>query len=66
VSLEVELAAARGSFSLQVSFSAGAGVTALFGRSGAGKSTIVSMVAGLSRPDTGRIVLNGRTLLDTE
>jgi molybdate transport system ATP-binding protein len=65
VSLEVELAARRGRFSLDASFSAGPGVTALFGRSGAGKTTIVSMVAGLARPDAGRIVLNGRTLLDT-
>ena len=41
------------------------GVTALFGPSGAGKTTIVNMVAGLSRPDAGRIVMNGRCLFDS-
>lgn len=65
MSLQVELGNRRGDFVLDVDFSAGRGVTALFGRSGAGKTTIVSMVAGLARPDAGRIVLNGRALLDT-
>lgn len=65
MSLQVELAAKRASFSLDVAFSAGPGVTALFGRSGAGKTTVVAMIAGLARPEAGRVVLNGRTLLDT-
>ncbi len=43
----------------------GDGVTALFGPSGCGKTTILSAVAGLLRPLQGRIVLDGRTLLDT-
>jgi molybdate transport system ATP-binding protein len=40
-------------------------VTALFGPSGSGKSTIVRMIAGLERPERGRIVLGSRVLLDT-
>jgi molybdate transport system ATP-binding protein len=40
-------------------------VTALFGRSGAGKTSIVTLVAGLRRPLAGRIVLNGRVLFDS-
>ena len=55
----------RGDFSLDVAFETGAGVTALFGRSGAGKTTVVTMVAGLARPRAGRIALNGRTLFDS-
>jgi len=41
------------------------GVTALFGPSGAGKSTIINAVAGLLRPDLGRVVLDGDVLADT-
>ena len=52
-------------FTLDVDILAEAGVTALFGRSGAGKTTIVNAVAGLLRPDEGRITLGPVTLLDT-
>nr|WP_238941608.1 ATP-binding cassette domain-containing protein [Jannaschia sp. Os4] len=40
------------------------GVTALFGPSGAGKTTFVRAVAGLARPESGRIALDGRVLWD--
>jgi molybdate transport system ATP-binding protein len=52
-------------FALDAAFEAPAGVTALFGRSGSGKSTVVNAVAGLLRPDRGRITLDGTVLLDT-
>jgi len=65
VSLDVRLRHAFGSFILDVDFTAPAGVTALFGRSGAGKTTVVNAVAGLLRPAEGRIVVDGATLLDT-
>ena len=42
------------------------GITALFGRSGAGKTTIVNMLAGLIKPDRGRIVVDGQSLFDGE
>ena len=42
------------------------GVTAIFGRSGAGKSSLINLVAGLSKAQKGRITLNGRTLFDSE
>ncbi len=55
-----------GAFSLDVTFSAAAqGVTALFGRSGAGKSATLGAVAGALRPDRGRIVLGERVLFDS-
>ncbi len=65
MSLIVELKDRRGDFSLDVAFEAARGVTALFGRSGAGKTTIVTMVAGLAAPRAGRIVLNDRVLFDS-
>ena len=52
-------------FTLDAAFEAPAGVTALFGRSGSGKTTVVNAVAGLLRPDSGRIVAEGAVLLDT-
>ena len=42
-----------------------AGVVALFGRSGAGKTTLVNMLAGLLRPDSGRIAVAGRVLFNS-
>jgi molybdate transport system ATP-binding protein len=50
---------------IEARFASEGGVTALFGRSGAGKTSIVSMIAGLLRPDRGRIELDGDTLDDT-
>lgn len=52
-------------FALDVAFDAPPGVTALFGRSGSGKTTVVNAVAGLLRPDAGRIALDGRVLSDS-
>lgn len=51
-------------FNLDVSFKTDAPVTALFGRSGAGKSTILSLIAGLVRPDHGFIKLDGLSLFN--
>ncbi|NKC32090.1 molybdenum ABC transporter ATP-binding protein [Falsiroseomonas selenitidurans] len=56
----------RDGFALDAGFTvAEAGVTALFGPSGCGKSTLLSIVAGLLRPDAGRVVLGGTVLVDT-
>lgn len=56
----------RDGFAIDAGFTtAGDGITALFGPSGCGKSTILGTVAGLLRPDAGRIALDGTALLDT-
>lgn len=52
-------------FMLDVAFEAGDGVTALCGPSGSGKTTVLSLVAGLLRPERGRIELGGEVLTDT-
>ena len=52
-------------FRLDVDIEVPAGITILFGASGSGKSTILRTIAGLSRPDAGRVVLNGVVLFDS-
>ena len=65
MTLSVALQHRIGAFALDVAFEAPAGVTALFGRSGSGKTTVVNAVAGLLRPQAGQIHLEGRALVDT-
>jgi len=59
------LGAGAPSFVLDVSMEVSAGITILFGPSGAGKSTLLDCIAGLARPDTGRIALGGEVLFDS-
>lgn len=64
LSLTVELR--RGRFDLVADLAMNGGVTGLFGPSGSGKSTLLGILAGLVRPDRGRIVLDGVTLYDSD
>ena len=64
--LEVDIELRRGDFLLAAAFTSQAdGVTALYGRSGSGKTSLVGALAGLLRPQRGRIRLDGRTLFDS-
>lgn len=63
--IEIDIGKRLGTFALDVAFQAGGGVTALFGRSGAGKSTIVKAIAGLTPPDRGRIKVGETVLFDS-
>jgi len=62
VAIEKRLA----NFTLDVKFETTRGVTALFGHSGAGKTSIVNMIAGLMQPDSGHIALEDRLLYSAE
>jgi molybdate transport system ATP-binding protein len=62
--LAVDVEKRLGNFTLAARFEATAGVTALFGPSGAGKTTIVNMIAGLLTPDRGSISFDGTLLFD--
>jgi len=55
----------EGTFDMDLHFRASAGFTILFGASGAGKTTVLDCIAGLSRPDGGRIVVSGHELFDS-
>jgi molybdate transport system ATP-binding protein len=63
--LSVDVEKQLGEFALHARFEAPGGATALFGPSGAGKTSIINMIAGLTRPDRGRIRLGEETLFDT-
>lgn len=65
MTLVVDVRHRLGAFSLDVTFESEGRLTALFGRSGSGKTSIVNLVAGLMRPDDGRIVVDGTVLVDT-
>jgi molybdate transport system ATP-binding protein len=53
-------------FRLSFQFAAERGVTAIVGPSGSGKTTILNLVAGLLRPDTGKISLHDKVLFDSK
>ncbi len=64
--LEIEIQKQLGAFRLDVAFETGSqGLTALFGRSGSGKTSTVAAIAGLLRPDEGRIAVGGEVLFDS-
>lgn len=63
--LSVEAEKRLGEFFLSARFEAAGGATALFGPSGAGKTTLVNMIAGLLTPDRGRITLDDTVLFDS-
>ena len=63
--LRIEVAKQLGEFSLQASLVSEGRVTGLFGASGAGKTSLVNIIAGLLRPDRGSIVIDNETLDDT-
>ncbi len=66
MSLDVDMTKRLPGFRVEISFSCPDGrLLALIGPSGAGKTTIVRMVAGLERPDSGVISYNGHTWVDT-
>jgi molybdate transport system ATP-binding protein len=65
MTIEVELHHRQGAFVLDARFQSDATVTALFGRSGAGKTSVVNAIGGLIRPERGRIVVAGSVLFDS-
>ncbi|TKW78854.1 MAG: ATP-binding cassette domain-containing protein, partial [Bradyrhizobium icense] len=63
--LRVDVTKKLGEFALEAAFTSEGRVTGLFGASGAGKTTLVGMIAGLLRPDRGVIALDDEILEDT-
>ena len=63
--LAVQAERQLGEFSINVSFASNTAATALFGPSGAGKTSVINMIAGLLEPERGRIVLGDDVLFDS-
>jgi len=66
MSLAVDVTHRFGSFALDAHFVSDGRLTAFFGRSGSGKTSLVNIIAGIVRPDRGRVILDGRPLVDTD
>jgi molybdate transport system ATP-binding protein len=65
IMLRVDVSKRLGEFTVEAAFTSEGRVTGLFGASGAGKTSLVNMIAGLMRPDRGVISIDGETLDDT-
>lgn len=63
--LELDFVQTLGSHRLEIHQTLSEGITAIFGISGAGKTSLINAISGLSQPDSGHIILNGRVLNDT-
>ena len=63
--LRVDVTKKLGEFSIEASFTSEGRVTGLFGASGAGKTSLINMIAGLLKPDRGIIAIDAETLDDT-
>lgn len=66
MSLSVHIRKKAGDFQLSIDFEHADGITGILGASGCGKSMTLKCIAGIIKPDEGRIVLNGRVLFDSE
>jgi molybdate transport system ATP-binding protein len=66
MSFDIDVRRQLGETEIACRIAPGAGVTVLFGPSGAGKTSVLNMVAGLLRPDAGHIRVGDRTLFDAE
>ncbi len=63
--IEADVTHRQGSFTLDAKFSVSGRLIALFGPSGSGKTTLINIIAGLIRPERGRIAIEGTVLIDT-
>lgn len=62
MSFDIDVVRRLGDADIRVAFAGDGGVTALFGPSGVGKTSLLNMIAGLLRPDSGHVVVGGETL----
>ncbi len=65
MSLLVDVRHSQGAFRLDVAFESAGRLTAIFGASGSGKTSLVNVIAGLVRPQHARVIIDGTVLTDT-
>jgi molybdate transport system ATP-binding protein len=66
MSVAVAIRHRLGDFALDAAFESQGRLTAIFGASGSGKTTLINVIAGLIKPDWGKIAIDGAVLTDTE
>lgn len=66
MTLSVDIRHRQGDFRIEARFAGSGRLTALFGPSGSGKSSLINLIAGLIRPDEGRIEVDSKVLVDTK
>jgi molybdate transport system ATP-binding protein len=66
IMLRIDVSKKLGEFSIEAAFTSEGRVTGLFGTSGAGKTSLINMIAGLLRPDRGIIAIDDEVLENTE
>jgi molybdate transport system ATP-binding protein len=66
MSFDIDVSKRLGDFQLRRRLFSGGGLTALVGPSGSGKTSLLNLIAGLLRPDTGHIRVRGRTLFSAD
>ncbi|MER9848057.1 molybdenum ABC transporter ATP-binding protein [Mesorhizobium sp. M0106] len=66
MTVQVDISHRLGGFTVNARFESAGRLTALFGPSGSGKTTLINLIAGLIRPDKGRIAAEGRVLVDSD
>ncbi|WP_342361891.1 molybdenum ABC transporter ATP-binding protein [Terrarubrum flagellatum] len=64
--IDVDVERRLGAFHLHAKFQSDGRLTALFGRSGSGKTSLVNIIAGLLKPERGRVAIDGAPLVDIE
>lgn len=64
MTISIDVRKKLGSFELQATFELPAGFAAIIGRSGSGKTALLNVISGLTRPESGHIVIAGQTLID--
>ena len=66
MALEVDIEKRAGNFHLRAAFSCGKEFLGILGASGSGKSMTLKCIAGIEKPDRGKIILDGKTLFDSD
>ena len=66
MSLEISIEKDLGTFKLKTSFNNNCGSLGFLGESGSGKSMCLKCIAGLERPDKGKIIINNKILFDSQ
>ena len=66
MAIHVEIEKSFKGFSLKTAFDSKSSATGILGASGSGKSMTLRCIAGIEKPDKGKIIINGRTVFDSE